>query len=145
MGLIGGIGEVHGLEADRVAARIDFAALACDVALETIGGVDMHGRLGGKDLHSDASATVVEAGNRLVESMLGCADQIVAQLIAVVVTAGDAELEVGCVDAVANEVWLTEVERCLGYAAQLASGLLAFVIEGDAITVYPQLLAQHIG
>ena len=107
---------MHGLKADGIATDVGFTLLADKVALMPIGRVDLHSRLRGIDFHGEFGFIVVNPCDGSAEQCFVTAfvttasssafvmmmTQIVSQLIAVVVTARHAELEVVIIYAVAN-------------------------------------------
>ena len=107
---------MHCLKADGIAADVWLALLADKVALMPIGRIDLHGRLSGIDFHGEFGFIVVNPCDGSAEQCIVTAfvttasssafvmmmTQIVSQLIAVVVTARHAELEVVIIYAVAN-------------------------------------------
>ena len=158
MGLVGRVGEVHRLEADGIATDVGLALLADQVALVSVGRIDLHGGFGGIDLHGEACFAVVEPCHGSTEQGFVAAPvaaasslagvlvltQVVAELVAMVVAARHAQLEVVVVDAVADGPGLVEVEWRVGYGTELAIDALVLVVEGDAVAVDPECFVEHI-
>ena len=61
-GLVGGVGEVLGLQAEGVAGTIGAAALSPAACFQEVGGIELHAGLGGMDLHGDAGIPGIGPG-----------------------------------------------------------------------------------
>lgn len=121
MRLVGGVGEVLGLEAESAATWEGGTVLAA-VAVGPVVGVELHGGLGGVNLHSAAADGLGDAGGKCEFAYFFLVDDV-----AVVVAGTVANLLVIGVPAFAYFVRSAEVEGSAFYTENLTRGDVGLV------------------
>jgi hypothetical protein len=136
--LVGGIGEVLGLQAESRTVLVHHTALALDRPVQEVPGIELHAGLRGQDLHR-AAAPGIGQPNRAPQPFARAADHEV-----VVVAAAALELLVVLGDAGADGGGLPEIEGRPAHGRQLSGGDERRVHRGEAVGLEGQLVGQDV-